>query len=56
MNPPRDAQQARCGACQQTVETAKLHTTESDLLMLVCCPHCGVVWGVVRVPARRERD
>lgn len=54
MNPPHDATQARCGSCQQPVTTAKLQATDSPLLMLVCCPHCGVVWSAVWVPVPEE--
>jgi hypothetical protein len=46
MNPPHDATQARCGACQQPVTAAVLRGTP-DGYLLATCPQCGVVWGVI---------
>jgi hypothetical protein len=54
MNPPRDAEQARCAACQQTVETARLRPTTDGTVVLCTCPHCGVVWSAWPVPVRGE--
>jgi uncharacterized Zn finger protein len=54
MNPPRDAQQSRCPACQQTVETALLRPTLDGTVLLCTCPKCGVVWGAWPLPVREE--
>jgi uncharacterized Zn finger protein len=50
MNPPHDAEKSRCMACQQPVETAVLRPTTDHAVLLVTCPHCGVVWSAWTMP------
>jgi uncharacterized Zn finger protein len=52
MNPPREATEARCPACRQTVQTALLRTDGTVVLCL--CPYCGVVWSAWPLPPWAE--
>jgi hypothetical protein len=50
MNPPHDAETARCMGCRQVVGNVVIHPTTSGTWLLCTCPHCGAVWNVVPKP------
>jgi uncharacterized Zn finger protein len=51
MNPPKDAEKARCMACQQEVDDVVIRPTKSGAWLLCTCPKCGVVWSPWPKPA-----
>jgi uncharacterized Zn finger protein len=50
MNPPKDAEKARCGACQQEVDDVVIRPTKDRAWLLCTCPHCGAVWDTKPAP------